>query len=227
MDYDQFTILWHQILEDVRFPNLHFIRPIETIDTRSMDRNYKVFLMWPETPATQMFGVSAEISWTWDALLSGRFATTEEDMLMQIYGDFGIHEDTEPPWLRVDVTLSAAISLDKRFPLPLLANWQRWVASVYADIDPVLPADDEDDENDLGLIAWRGEPEAIINLDSQGHSYLQQIRLPAWQGIILPRQWDDPDKGDPGPDEQLYDLVSRLQQALKIWQESLVYLIED
>jgi len=114
MDYQEFINLWLEALGQARFPSLHFLRPSETIDIRSMDRTYKNYLWWPETPETKTFHVTAEISWGWDSLLSARFATAEEDMLMQIYGDFGIHEDTEPPWLRIDMALHATISLDER-----------------------------------------------------------------------------------------------------------------
>jgi hypothetical protein len=49
----------------------------------------------------------------WDALLSASFATNEEDMLMQIYGNFGIHEDTEPPWLRIDMEREGLLNIWK------------------------------------------------------------------------------------------------------------------
>jgi hypothetical protein len=49
----------------------------------------------------------------WDALLSARFATNEEDMLMQIYGNFGIHGDTEPTWLRIDMERQGLLNIWK------------------------------------------------------------------------------------------------------------------
>jgi hypothetical protein len=41
------------------------------------------------------FHLSVKIERDWDATLAARYETTEEDMLMQIFGDFEIHtEDT-------------------------------------------------------------------------------------------------------------------------------------
>lgn len=226
MDYQEFADLWHEALKQARFPGLHLLCFNETIDIRSMDRTYRTHLWWPETPETRAFQVTADISWVWDALLSARFATTEEDMLMQIYGDFGIHEDTEPPWLRIDITLHASISLDRRFPLPLLANWQRWVEKVSLELEPFLSGGNESEDENQEMLAWHGAPEAVITFDSQGHTFLQRVSLSSWQGITLPRQWDDPEKEDPHPGEQLYQFATRIRQALGIWQSSLVHLLE-
>jgi hypothetical protein len=191
-----------------------------------MDRTYKNYLWWPETPETKAFHVTAEISWVWDSLLSARFATTEEDMLMQIYGDFGIHEDTEPPWLRIDVTLHASISLDERFPLPLLENWQRWAKKVCLELEPFLPGWNESKDKDQDTLGWHGNPEAEIYFDALGQTFLQAVILRSWRGINLPRQWDDPDKADPDPGEELYQFATNIKQALRIWQNSLVDLLE-
>ena len=226
MEYQEFTDLWLEALRQARFPSLHLLHPSETIDSHSMNRTYRAYLWWPETPDTKLFSVTAEISWEWGALLSARFETTEEDMLMQIYGDFGIHEDSEPPWLRIDVTLRASISLDRRFPLPLLENWQRWVEKVSLELEPILPGGRESEDENQDSLAWRGMPEAVITFDPQGHTFLQRVSLKTWQGITLPRQWDDPEKADPIPDQQLFQFAMRIRRALEVWQESLAYLIE-
>ena len=226
MDYQEFINLWLEALGQARFPSLHLLRPSETIDIRSMDRTYKNYLWWPETPETKTFHVTAEISWVWDSLLSARFATTEEDMLMQIYGDFGIHEDTEPPWLRIDMALQATISLDKRFPLPLLENWQRWARKVSLELEPFLPGGNDSEDGDQDMLGWHRNPEAVITFDAQGQTFLQAVILRSWQGINLPRQWDDPDKADPDLGEQLYQFATNIKQALGIWQNSLVDLLE-
>jgi hypothetical protein len=226
MDYQEFADLWLEALRQARFPGIHLLRPIETIDIRSMDRTYRSYLWWPEMPETRMFHVTAEVSWVWDSVLSARFATTEEDMLMQIFGDFGIHEDTEPPWLRIDMSLHASISLDKSYPMPLLANWQRWVEKVSLELESFLPGDNENEGKNQAINAWHGIPEAVITFDPQGDTFLQEVSLRSWQGITLPRQWDDPDKTDPLPGEQLYQFATRLQQALEIWQERLELLLD-
>jgi hypothetical protein len=226
MDYQEFADLLLEALRQARFPGIHLLCPIETIDTRSMDRTYRSYLRWPETPETRMFNVTAEVSWVWDTVLSARFATTEEDMLMQIFGDFGIHEDTEPPWLRIDMSLHASISLDKSYPMPLLANWQHWVEKVSLELESFLPGDNENEGKNQAINAWHGIPEAVITFSPQGDTFLQKVSLRSCQGITLPRQWDDPDKADPYPDEQLYQFATRLQQVLEIWQERLELLLD-
>lgn len=227
MDYQEFINLWLEALGQARFSSLNLLCPSETIDIRSMDRTYKNYLWWPEMPETKTFHVTAEISWVWDSLLSARFATTEEDMLMQIYGDFGIHEDTEAPWLRIDMALHATVSLDERFPLPLLENWQRWVKKVSLELEPFLPGGNDSEDGDQDTLGWHGNPEAVITFDAQGQTFLQAVVLRSWQKINLPRQWDDPDKADPDPGEQLYQFATNIKQALGIWQNSLVHLLED
>ena len=227
MDYQEFADLWLEVLRQACFPGIHLLHPIETIDIRSMDRTYRCYLRWPETPETRMFHVTAEVSWVWDSVLSARFATTEEDMLMQIFGDFGTHEDTNPPWLRIDMSLHASISLGKNYPIPLLANWQRWVEKVSLELESLLPEDNEIEGESQAINAWHGIPEAVISFGPQGDTFLQEVSLRSWQGITLPRQWDDPDKTDPYPDEQLYKFATRLQQALEIWQERLELLLDD
>ena len=226
MDYQEFINLWLEALGQARFPGLHLPHPSETIDIHSMDRTYRCYLWWPERPETRAFNVTAEISWVWDSLLSARFATTEEDLLMQIYGDFGIHEDTEPPWLRIDMALHASISLDKSFPLPLLENWQRWVKKVSLELEPFLPGGNDSEDGDEDMLGWHGIPEAVITFDAQGQTFLQAVILRSWQGIDLPRQWDDSEKVDPDPSEQLYQFATNIKQALGIWQNSLVNLLE-
>lgn len=69
--------------------------------------------------------------------------------------------------------------------------------------------------------------EAIISFGPQGETYLQSVRLKAWQGINLPRQWDDPAKVDLDPETWLFELAGQIQQAFELWMESLELLIED
>jgi hypothetical protein len=226
MDYQEFINLWLEALGQAHFPFLHLLRPTETIDIHSMVRTYSCYLWWSEKPETKAFNVTTEISWVWDYLLSARFATTEEDMLMQIYGDFGIHEDTEPPWLRIDMALRASISLDQRFPLPLLENWQRWVKKVILELEPFLPGEYNSEDGNQDTLGWHGIPEAVITFDTQGRTFLKSVSLRSWQGINLPRQWDGPDKVDPHPGERLYHFATNIKQAFEIWQNSLVDLLD-
>ncbi len=216
MNYQEFTDLWHETIKLEGMPGFHALHTKETIGVSSMSREYRTFFYGPRFPITSTFQTSVEISWVWDALLSARYATTEEDMLMEIFGDFGIHEDTEPPWLRVDLCLSASTDYGSEIPLPLLDQWQRWLNDLSREIDPFLPGGSLE-SNEL---AWHGLPEATIRFDLQGATYLKKVKLHAWQGITLPRQWDDPEKYEPDPSTQLHHFVSNLRQSLNIWQTS-------
>jgi len=54
---------------------------------------------------------------------------------------------------------------------------------------------------------------------------LTRVELSAWQGIDLPRQWDNPDREpDPWPEAQLADLAGRVREALLVWEDCLGHL---
>jgi hypothetical protein len=227
MNYQEFVYLWGNALRRARFPYLHPSFSHETVDLRSMDRTYRVYLHGSEMDVSKLFHVSAEVSWVWDTLLSARFATTEEDLLMQIYEDFDVHEDTDLPWLRMDIVLNASNAYGELIPLPLLTSWQKWVQEVNATVNPVLSEEERWDRANPSSYAWRGTPQAEISFGSQGQVYLQRVSLESWQGITLPRQWDDPDKVDPDPEGQLNQLAMKIKHALKLWEKSLISLIDD
>jgi len=227
MRHQEFIDLWAMAWRQTRFPFMHHFIGSESVDLRSMDRTYRVYHHWIEKDEPKLFHVSAEITWVWNALLSARFATTEEDMLMDIYGDFGTHEDTAPPWLRMDIVLNASTPYGSDVPLPLLTNWQKWVEEVNATVNPILADEEFWERENPSSYAWLGEPEAKISFGPQGQTYLQHVSLESWQGITLPRHWDNPDKVDPDPGEQLVKLAAKIQDALGFWRESLLFLIDE
>jgi hypothetical protein len=58
-----------------------------------MNRSYKLILYGGANPESEPFHLTATIERDWFAVLSARYVTTEEDMLMKISSDFGIHDD--------------------------------------------------------------------------------------------------------------------------------------
>lgn len=224
MRYDDFRDCWHDALKKTGLTATFPLWPTETIDRSTMDRSYSVYLRLTSTPETRPFHVSAKVSWQWDVLLSARFATTEEDMLMQIYGVFGIHEDTDVPWLRVDVTLYATLPPDVVLPMPSAGHWHRWASVVTTRLEPLLPTESNDE---MHIFSWSGEPRVNLDCSTTGQLYLYGVELSGWQGVNLPRQWDDPDKWDAEPDEQLRDFAHRLNEAMRVWQESLERLLAE
>jgi len=226
LSYDPFRAAWQEALDasDVRA----FLCPAtETLDLSRMSRTHETHvLLGPgRDPAIEPFTVSASLSWTWDALLSARTATTEEDLLNELFGTAGRDQDTEQPWLRVDVTLSAVLPWASPLPLPETVKWRRWAADVAERLTPLLHSGCTDGDEKPLVLSWRGGPEAKVQCAPNGQLYLTGVELSAWQGINLPRHWDNPDREpDEEPDRQLADLVGRVWKALQAWERSVRYL---
>ena len=220
MNYSTFRQIWDEALRTARFP-LYPVSPEETINTETADRLYRVYLHTGEAAG---FHTTIEFKWNWDALLSARFATTEEDMLMQIFGDFGIHEDTTSPNMRVDYILHATIAMDQYLPLPPHDRWQRWVNLVTSRVSPLLVYDDPDEDFP---VSFSMEPQIEVICSSSGQFYLSGVHMAGFRLVTLPRQWDHPDRSEEtNPDEQLLALFQRLKQAVDSWQESLKELLQ-
>ncbi len=223
MDYDLFRMAWQEVLAGAGLQVRSFTD--ETISLRNMARAYRTHVSLGGMPPADAFNVTAELSWEWDALLSARSETVEEDLLMQVLGEDQRDTPTKPPWLRVDVILHATRPWGKPLPMPAPAVWQRWVAEVESRLDPFLLRDVEDRDDLPAVLAWRGEPEARFICQPDGRLALAAVQVSAWEGVVLPRQWDNPDRGyDEEPDEQLTDLLNRVAQALQVWEDSSHHL---
>jgi hypothetical protein len=221
MNYEQFRTAWHEALAEVGMGS-YLAPPTETLNLGRMSRKYQVYVHFGSSKGVKPFNVTASLSWTWDALQSARTATVEEDVLMELLGMEQRYVDTEQPWLRVDVTLSATLPLDSPLPLPPATVWRQWVADVTARLAPLLPTELGDEEQDRLVLSWRGEPESRVRYTPDGELYLTGVTLSAWQGINLPRQWDDPRRErDERPDDQLVDFAHRVCEVLGEWKRSL------
>lgn len=225
MNYDQFRAIWHEALGEAGLmPFSLFLS--ETVDIRGMSRAYRVLTSLRSVQRAGPFHIVAELSWKWDACLSARAETTEEDLLIEILGRDGYYLVTERPWVRVDVTLKATVPMDAPLPMPVSDAWRRWSAAVTQRLSPLLHSGEVDEEGgNLSPLAWRGEPTAQLRCDTEGRLYLTGVGLPAWEGIDLPRQWDNPDRPpDDWPDVQLADFAFRLRRALEAWEDCLEHL---
>ena len=225
MNYDDFRTIWDETLSAARL--LPFTAwPSETIEVHTMSRTYSILISWRDVGRTRPFYVTTTLSWEWDALQSARTATREEDLLIELLGQDGHYLVTERPWLRVDVTLDATLPAGAPILLPDVDTWQRWVAAVTRRVAPLLLTESSDlkDERSL-LLSWRGDPVARLRCPPDGRLWLTGVKLPAWQGIDLARQWDDPDRPrDYGTESQLADFCERLSKALKEWEHCLRHL---
>ena len=226
LNYDRFRAAWQEALDasDMRA----FLCPAtETLDLSQMSRTHEthVLLVPGRDPTIEPFTVSASLSWTWDALLSARTATTEEDLLGELFGTAGRDQDTGQPWLRVDITLKAALPWASPLPLPGTVKWRRWATDVTERLTPLLPNGCTDRDGKQLVLSWLGAPEARAQCAPDGRLYLTEVELSAWQGINLPRHWDDPDREpDEEPDTQLAELIGRVWKALQAWERSVRHL---
>ncbi len=223
MNYQEFRDLWHDALREARLQIPYPVGPTEKIDLRSLSRSYELIIYGSSHPKSEPFHMTAKIEWDWDATLSARYATTEEDMLMQIFGDFGIHtEDTVPPILRIDVCLSGSVTYGTVYPMPEVVQWQRWVRKASDELQLILPTGYDEDG---GICAYSDPIQASVKLLEDGRLNLESMTFKAWQAIRLPRQWDDPDKRDPSPVDELWDFAGRISRAISVMEDGLANLV--
>ena len=229
MNYEEFRTIWHNTLKSSGLTGLAPIWPSEKIETRTMDRTYSLPIVWKSIDhQDNHFNVTAKLSWRWDALQSARFSTTEEDMLSQIYDDFTIHEDTDPPWMRLDVCLKAHLQHSHQSkPLPFESTWDRWINIIQTKVTPILWFYDGNNIETGKNISWCGEPEATVHYDQDTGYCLSSVTLSAFKGIYLPRNWDHPGKKDMPTTPQLTVFFSQVKNALSEWDASLQFLKDD
>jgi len=187
-----------------------------------MERTYRAYVPFGLSDHRfSPFHVMVELSWRWDSLLSARFATTEEDMLMQIYGEHGVHEDTDQPWLRVDFVFHAGLQMDLYALFPSAEAWCGWAAAVTSQIPPSFAFEFDEDEYDRVFSCW-GEPVIETICSPSGQFYLSSVSLSAWKVITLPRQWDDPDRPPKeDPFDAVVELFTWIRKNAQLWGESL------
>jgi hypothetical protein len=227
MNYEAFRTLWHEALARAGLMTAT-IWPSETIDVRGMNRTYRISTSLERADTSDPFYVTVALSWRWDALLSARTATTEEALLMELLDEEGYDQGTERPWLRIDATLSATLPANAPLSMPDTAVWSRWIQTVTREMERLPPPDlREAREEGRDLLFWRGQPGARLECRPDGQLALAGVDMPAWLGIELPRQWDNPERAwhEKGAEKQLDRLVEWVRDALHVWNASLRQLV--
>jgi hypothetical protein len=225
MDYANFRIVWDEALKRSGLV-WEKIFVDERLGLTSMDRLYQVVIPYQfGNNSPHLFYITAELSWSWDALLSARFATTEDDLLTELFGRE--HPmSSELPLLRVNVGLQASVPRDGFYPFPGSAAWSDWAAEVTALVAPHFTLVADDDPKHPAVSSWIEEPEIQLNCSPGGQLYLLGVSLAAGQLIRLPRQCDDSQRRrDPAPEAQLDELFERLEMGLDAWQGALDELL--
>ncbi len=111
--------------------------------------------------------------------------------------------------------------------MPDVYVWRRWMGTVMHEMELLLPTDLPDVRWERGEIPlfWQGTPLARFQCRPDGQLVLTGVELPAWQGIELPRRWDDPERPqDEGTEVQLQSFCEWVHASLRVWQDSLQYL---
>jgi hypothetical protein len=163
------------------------------------------------------------VEWTWRALQSARAATTEEDVLVELFGHRSVMPETEPGAVRVDVTLKATAPWGSNLTLPDSATWARWSAAVHAALEPLLGLElVEGEDGQRRVVGGWESPVVELACDAAGHLTVSRLEARAFELVDIPRVWDDSRRPpDPDPRERLADLARRLVEARTAWREAL------
>jgi hypothetical protein len=229
MDYEAFKAAWTLALRKSRLSPIG-LHPMETLDTRTLDRAYEIHLEPPGGRDAPPFHITATLGWHWDALNSARGSLRDEDLLTEMLGRVGAAAHvTEPRYIRADIKLSARAPSDKPLPLPSPSAWQAWVRETGRRMDAIVPllAVETMIENRLGMtevLAWQTLPRVTAVCSDTGELCLEAIHIEAWQLIKLPRLIDAPGEPDEGPEEQLTELFERLRASLAAWMQAVDHL---
>ena len=231
MRYDEFKSMFVAAL---RHSGLTTIGPPpsdEVLDLRTTDRTVTVYVEPPGRDMGGPFHISGAISWRWDALQQARTATTEEDMLTELFGrEDALGQETVHPRLRVDITLRASLEYGKPIAMPSRAAWSEWRREALARLQTVERLVDDDvmldmSDDELAVLAWLGEPEIKGTCNEAGDLLLESLSVSAFHMVGVPRTWDDPDRQlDDDPYEQLSAMFLRVKAALHAWREVMDHL---
>lgn len=230
MNYDEFKQVFLGALRESGLPTIGYPPSEEVLDLRSTDRTLAVYVEPLDHDVGRPFHVSGKVSFRWCALQAARTRTSEEDLVAEILGEDARDEETERPWLRVDVSIRAGLEWCKGIPMPPPATWATWSREALGRLEAIerLVSEDVLRERDDGyhaVLAWQGEPEVKATCNALGELRLEAISVSAFQGIDLPRQWsDDEREPDEPPHEQVRAMFDRLKAALHAWGEVMDHL---
>ena len=173
MRYEEFKAAWDEALREVRLPGCD--RGEETLDSRSMERRYQVYIEPLGGQQVKPFYVTAKLSWRLELGADrakpehrGGFAQRAAGARALPGHGHGLASAA------CGFTLRATTPYGK--PLPMLAKsvWAGWVREAMGRlerIEPVIPEENvrEADDGMLEILAWRGDPdiEAVCGADGE------------------------------------------------------------
>lgn len=231
MHYESFKETFLRALANSRLPMIG-LSADESIDLRSMERCFKVYVEPVGREIGDRVHVAATISWRWSALHTARTVTPEESVVAEVLGredadDIG----TEPPTLRIDIGLRAGFDSGRAIAMPSPTTWGKWsreASSRLETVERLVPQETVQDLPDgrLAVLGWQGEPELDVTCDELGRLRLQAVRVDAFQLLDLPRNFSDSSREpDSGPEVQLDILFRRVKAAVYAWGEVMDHLL--
>jgi len=230
VNYDDFKAAFMSALRESGLPMIG-LTPEEVLGLRSADRTLTLGVEPIDRDMARPFHIAATISFRWDALQTARTATCEEGLLVELLGREGANDiETERPWLRVDIKLRAGLEWGKGIPMPAALTWAKWSKEALERLENIEPLVSEDvvretEDGHHAVLAWQGDPELKVTCNALGELRLESISVSAFQGIDLPRTWDDPEREpDDDPHEQLTAMFERVRAALYAWGEVMDHL---
>lgn len=228
MDYEEFRETFRRLLVEAGMSDMGM--PDEALDLRMLSRTYKVHVLPVSGQLTPPFHVTASMWWRWSAFQTSRGIFREEDALRELVGEDFAGENTERPFLRLDIRLSATTPYEKPIPMPSREKWAAWVRETIGRlerVEPLVPEEhfEEQDNGRFAILAWQGNPRAEVECSPDGDLLLRSLKLDAFQLLDLPRRWDDSEREpDELPDQKLRETFARVKASLYAWMEALDHL---
>jgi len=226
MRYEQFRTAWESAQRTARL-RMMGVAPDETLDQCSLTRTFSVNF---EGPRAEPFFIGAHVSWEWNALLTARSATTEDDMLTELFGrtTTGRGRKMTPPSVRVDVAFKASLMWGKSVVLPTQEAWEDWSNETVEELHNLWTAPLSKRRNarvERHVTCWAGEPTAKVEVQTDGRLLLSSLELSAWRFVEFPPTRDGHDiEGLPEPQRALTTLLERVGKGLDVWTAALARL---
>lgn len=231
MDYEAFRQTFLRALSDSRLP-IFGLSGHESVDLRSMDRSFKVYVEPVGREIGDRVHVAGTISWRWSALHTARTVLSEDSVIAELLG----REDaddvaTDPPTLRIDIKLRAGFDPGHAIAMPSASTWVKWsreASSRLQTVERLIPEETGQELPDgrWAVLGWQGDPELDVVCDSFGQLRLQAVKFEAFQLLDLPRHCSDSSREpDERPEVQLDRLFRRVKAALYAWGEVMDHLL--
>jgi hypothetical protein len=230
MDYETFRAIWNDALRRSRLPTIG-LHAKEALDTRSLNREYEVYVEPLGGQHAEPFHVAAMLSWSWHALNTCRATTSDEDVLTEMLGrDLAQNLEAKKACVRVDIKLHASAPYGNPLPMPPRNRWGDWVRETVQRLDHIEPllADEIFRQNEIGqteVLGWQDSPKAVIVCAAEGDLLLEAVEISAFQIVELvgPREIEDPALGET-TEFELIELFQRVRASLSAWMQAVNHL---